>query len=129
MALGEFAKQITQQAILNATTPKEPAPAPLPEGLAHVIFGQVHAMQKVLKEDEELAVYFESGPDRIRVMEIFAASPKVAVLSGVDQERNRARVIAPMDALQLVCKVVKAVAGAKPLRVNLVLPKPKDSNG
>jgi hypothetical protein len=134
MALGEFTKQIAQQALLSATA-KEPAPPPQPaqqpqtENLAAVLLGQVNAMQKSLKDDEELLVTFHSGTERIRVMEIFTPARQMAVLSGVDAERNTARVISAIDSLQLVCKVSKVAPGAKPVRVALVTPKPKDSNG
>jgi hypothetical protein len=133
MALGEFTKQIAQQALLSATT-KEPAPPPTPaqpqaENLAAVLLGQVNAMQKALKDDEELVITFQNGAERIRVMEIFTPARQMVVLSGTDAERNRARVICAMDALQLVCKVVKVPPGAQPARVALVTPKPKDSNG
>jgi hypothetical protein len=50
-------------------------------------------------------------------------------LSGLDAERNLTRVIAGVESLQLVCKVSKVQAGAKPARLALVTPKPKDSNG
>ena len=75
--------------------------------------GQIAAMQKALKEDEELVVTFQSGSERIRVMEIFTPSRHLAVLSGQDADRNVTRVISPVDVLQLVCKVMKAPAGAK----------------
>ena len=86
-------------------------------------------MQKALKEDEELVVWFANAAEKLRVMEIFLPSPKVAVLSGHDAERNLTRVISPVDALQLVAKVMKVAPGAKPARVGLIMPKPKDSNG
>lgn len=131
MALGEFTKQIAQQAILSATS-KDPAPAPQqtpqPENLTAVFLGQVNAMQKALKEDEELAVWYQNGPERLRVMEIFAPSRQIAVLTATDAERNLTRVIAAADSLQLVCKVMKVPSGGKPSRVALVTPKPKDSN-
>jgi hypothetical protein len=50
----------------------------------------------------------------------------MAVLSGHDAERNLTRVITPIEALQLVAKVMKVPAGAKPSRVGLVMPKAKD---
>jgi hypothetical protein len=62
-------------------------------------------------------------------MEIFLASPKVAVLSGHDAQHNLTRVISPVDALQLVAKVMKVQPGAKAARVGLVMPKAKDSSG
>ena len=124
MALGELTKQIAQQALLSATT-KDPAPPPPAQGenVGAVIMGQVAAMQKALKEDEELVVTFQNGVERIRVTEIFTPSRHLAVLSGLDADRNVTRVISPVEVLQLMCKVMKVAPGAKPLRVNLVVPK------
>jgi hypothetical protein len=127
MALADFTKQLAQQALLSATSPaKEPA-APAPEkkeNVCAVILAQINAMQKALKEDEELVVLFESGAEKIRVMEIYVPSWQVAVLKGVDADRNPARVISPAEGLQLICKVVKAPSGVKPARVGLIAPKP-----
>jgi hypothetical protein len=128
MALGDLTKQIAQQALLSATT-KEPPPPVQPENVAGTFLGQIAAMQKALKEDEELVVLFENGAERIRVMEVFAPSREVCVLSGADADRKSARVICAVASLQLVCKVVKVPAGIKPVRVGLINPKPKDSNG
>lgn len=133
MALVELGKQLAQQALADAITGKEkdkeaaPAASGAPStGL--VIFGQISAMQKALKEDEELVVLFQSGVERIRVREIFLAAPAVAVLTGADATGNLTRAIVPVDALQLLCKTMKAPAGARPLRVSLVTPRPKDSS-
>ncbi len=126
MALGEFTKQIAQQALLSATAKEAPAPAPAAppaENPAAVLLGQINAMQKALKEDEELVVSCQN----IRVAEIFTPSRSMAVLTGHDAERNLARVIAGVESLQLVCRVAKVPAGAKPARISLVTPKPKDS--
>jgi hypothetical protein len=133
MALVELGKQLAQQALADAIVGKEkekdaaPAAAAAPAtGL--VIFGQISAMQKALKEDEELVVLLQSGVERIRVREIFLAAPAVAVLTGADATGNLTRAIVPVDSLQLLCKTMKAPAGAKPLRVNLVTPRPRDSS-
>jgi hypothetical protein len=125
MALAEFTKQLAQQALLTATAPaKEPA-APAPkENVCAIMLGQINAMQKALKADEELLVLFRSGADEIRVLEIFVPSWQVAVLNGLDADRNPARVVSPAEVLQLVCKVVKAPPGVKPARVGLIAPKP-----
>jgi len=122
VALGDLTKQLAQQAILSATS-KDPAPAPQPESTSSVVLAEIARMQKALKEDEELAVFFHSGPERIRVMEIFVPSRHVAILSGTDAERHLTRVIAPIDSLQLICKVTKTPAGVKPARVNLLARK------
>ena len=130
MAFVDLTKQLAKEALLSVTKDPPPvvAPGAAAENLGAVIFGQIHGMQKVLKEDEELVVWFTSGGEKLRVMEIFLASPKVAVLSGHDSERNLTRAISPVDALQLVAKVMKVAAGAKAARVNLVMPKAKDSS-
>jgi hypothetical protein len=85
-------------------------------------------MQKALKEDEELVVWFQNGSERIRVIEVIMPSWRLAVLSGLDADRNLTRVISPVESLQLVAKVMKLQSGAKPTRVGLVTPKPKDSS-
>jgi len=124
MALGELTKQIAQQALLNATSDKPAAPdKPAAENPASVVMGQIAAMQKQLKEDEELFVTVGSGAEKIRVMEVFMPSPHVLVLSGIDADRNRARVITSVETLQLVCKVGKVAAGAKASRIGLIAAK------
>ena len=125
MALGDLTRQIAKEALLSATAPapKEPAAPAGAENLGAIIFGQIQAMQKALKEDEELVVWFGSGAERLRVMEIFLPSRQIAVLTGADVERSLTRVISPVAALQLTCKVGKVAPGAKPMRVNLVTPK------
>jgi hypothetical protein len=124
MALAELTKQLAQQALLSATSPaKEPAAPAQKESVCAVILAQINAMQKALKEDEELVVLFENGAEKIRVMEIYVPSWQVAVLKGVDADRNPARVVSPAERLQLICKVVKVPHGVKPARVGLIAPK------
>jgi hypothetical protein len=126
MALGEFTKQLAQQALLSATTKdppaKEPAPAAQADNTGAVILGQVGAMQKALKEDEELALYCKDGSDTVRVLEVFLPSPRVAVLTFADSG-GFGRVIAPVETLRLVARVQKAKPGAKPHRIALISPK------
>ena len=128
MALADLTKQIAQQALLSATAPSKEPPAASTDALGGVILGQIAAMQKQLKDDEEMVVTFQQGGERIRVMEIFLASPQVAVLIGPDAQRSLTRVVAAVASLQLVCKTAKVAAGAKPVRVGLVTAKPKDSS-
>lgn len=129
MALVDLTKQLAKEALLSAAS-KEPAPAqPQPDNIGSIILGQLSAMQKALKEDEELVVWFENGVEKIRVIDVIMPSWRLAVLSGLDADRHLTRVISPVDALQLVTKVMKLQPGAKAARVGLVMPKPKDSNG
>ena len=124
MALADLTKQLAKEALLSATADPPAAPTPAaPESIGNILLAQIHAMQKALKDDEELAVWFGSGSDRIRVFEIYLPNWKLAVLTGHDSERVLSRIISPVDTLQLVAKVVKAPAGAKPGRIGLVAPK------
>jgi hypothetical protein len=130
MAFVDLTKQLAKEAFLSATKdPPAPAPAAPVDNVGAIIFGQIHGLQKALKDDEELVVWFANAGEKLRVMEIFLPSPKVAVLSGHDAQHNLTRVISPVDALQLVVKVMKVPPGAKASRVGLVMPKAKDSNG
>ena len=88
------------------------------------ILGQIQAMQKALKEDDELLVLLHNGLETMRVMEIYVPSWGVVVLTGIDAERNLTRVISPIESLQLICKVMKTPAGAKPVKVSVVAPRP-----
>ncbi|HEY1242786.1 MAG TPA: hypothetical protein VGF16_19630 [Bryobacteraceae bacterium] len=135
MALGSLTKQIAQQALLDSLRPADAAQvseslksnrpaAASGDNVCAVILGQIQAMQKAVKEDEELVVLLHNGLETIRVLEIYVPSWNVAVLTGIDTERNLTRVIAPADHLQLICKVMKAQAGAKPVKVTLIAPKP-----
>lgn len=124
MAFADLTKQLAKEALLSATKDPAPPAAPAaPEGLGPVILGQIQAMQKALKEDEELAVWYGAGVDRMRVHEIYMPTWKLAVLTGFDGERTLCRAISAVDVLQFVVKVVKAPPGSKPGRVGLVPPK------
>ncbi|MEO8597792.1 MAG: hypothetical protein ABI759_31010 [Candidatus Solibacter sp.] len=134
MALADLTKQLAKEAFLQATkdppaAPAAAAPAAAADNPGSVLFGHIHGWQKNLKEDEELVVWFANAGEKLRVMKIILPTPKMAVLSGHDADHNLTRVITPLDALQLVAKVMKVPAGAKPSRVGLIMPKPKDSNG
>lgn len=135
MALASLTKQIAQQALLDSLRPADAAQvseslktnrpaAASGENVCAVILGQIQAMQKAAKEDEELVVLLHNGLETIRVLEIYVPSWNVAVLTGIDAERNLTRVIAPSENLLLICKVMKVQAGSKPAKVALIAPKP-----
>jgi hypothetical protein len=123
MALGELTKQLASQAIRNAVNPP-PAP-PRPDNAGAAMLSQLQAMQKALKEDEELNVTVHAAGETMRVLEFFFPSWQVAVLTGLDAEKSVTRVIAPVDSLQLLCKVAKAQPPAAPVRIKFITPKPK----
>jgi hypothetical protein len=127
-ALANQAMETTKNTVMDAVRPADPAKAveakPLPQDTGAIIIGQIQAMQRPLREDQELAVMFHAGNDMLRIKEIFVPSAQVLVFAGVDPEGNVTRVIAPVDTAQVVCKVVPVAAGASPLRVNVLTPKP-----
>ena len=143
MGLGDITKQIAQQALKapvkdvldslrppDATQVAESAKssrgvAGAGDNVCAVILAQIQAMQKALKEDEELIVLLHNGLETVRVMEIYVPSWSVAVLTGIDTESNLTRVIAPVERLELICKVMKVRPGAKPVKVALIAPKPQ----
>jgi hypothetical protein len=128
MALGEFTKQIAQQALLSATAAPKETPQAQPANAAAAMTAEIAAMQKPLKEDEELVVTFQQAGERIRVVEIYIPSAQVVVLTGFDANRALTRVVSAPAALQLICKTSKTAPGAKPVRVALLTHKPKDSS-
>ena len=124
MAFVDLTKQLAQQAIQSAMS--DPPPAVLSaDNPGSMILNQIGAMQRALKDDEELVIHLQNGEDRIRVMEIFLPSPQVAVLTGMDANRVMTRVVSAVAALQLLVRTGKAQAGGKAVRVNLVVPKGK----
>jgi hypothetical protein len=125
MAFVDLTKQLAQQALQSAMSDPAPAP-PAGDNPGAVILNQVGAMQKNLKDDEELVIYVQSGTEKIRVMEIFLPAPQVAVLTGIDANRVMTRVVSAVEALQLLIRTGKVQAGTKPVRINLVIPKSKD---
>jgi hypothetical protein len=124
MALGEIAKQLAQHALKEQIAPQPATPAQV-ESVGAVMLGQVQAMQRACKEDEELVVLFRSGAETVRVLELLVPSWSVLVLAGVDEARNTTRVVSTPESVQLVCKVMKVPAPAKPVRVGFRVPKPK----
>ena len=134
MALGELTRQLAQQALgnqmkdlldadpLRTAKPGGAAPA---DNVGATILGQIQAMQNALKEDQELVVLVGAGGELIRVLEFFAPSWRVVVLTGIDSNKNVTRVVSPIESTQLVCKVVKAQPSVKPIRVAFITPKPK----
>lgn len=144
MALAQIGKQLAQQMIgdkvnevMDSLRPgdtaksvdpaknEKPAATPQAETLGAAILGQIAAMQRACKEDQELVVLCNAGLETLRVLEFFAPSAQLLVMTGVDTERNVTRVILPVESVQLVCKVMSVQAGAKPARVNFINPKPK----
>ncbi len=146
MALADLGRAITGQALDTAKSsmldaikgePSKPAAsAAAPASPAHdsggsvgsVILGQLQAMQKSLKEDQELVVQFRSGEEMLRIVEIFVPSPQVFVLSGNDGQQRLTRIVATAASLQLVCKVLRVTPGATPVRLKIMTPNPRPAS-
>ena len=125
MALGHITKQLAAQALGNTidNVMEKPAAPSQTDSLGATIVGEVQAMQKALRDDQELVVLLSAGDQRLRVLEIYLPSWQVAVLTGVDPEKNITRVISPIAALQLVCKVMRVQPAVKPTRITVIAPK------
>src|SRR5690242_5698885 len=142
MALAQIGKQLAQQVIgdkvnevMDSLRPadaskivdpaKTAAPAATGEALGAAILGQVQAMQQACKEDQELVVLCNAGLETLRVVEFFAPSAQLLVMTGFDTQRNITRVISTVESVQLVCKVMPVQPGGKATRVNFRTAKPK----
>jgi len=135
MAFGNIGKAIAGQAFettkkgvldaLSTDPPKAPEKPAVPETLGGIILGQIQGMQRALREDQELLVQFHTGSELLRVTEIFVPSLLLFVLNGTDAQQNVTRIIVPAEQLKLVCKIVKVAPDARPVRVNLLSPRPK----
>ena len=140
MALGEFGRALTGQALDSAKNsvldaikgepakkPAAPAPAPAPvqENVGGIILAQIQAMQKSLREDQELVVQFRSGEEMLRIVEIFVPSPQVFVLAGNDGQQRLTRIVAPATTVQLICKVLRVTPGTTPVRLKIMTPAPR----
>src|SRR5260370_42396899 len=82
---------------LRTTKPSGAAPT---ESVGATILGQLQAMQKALREDQELVVLCNAGGETIRVLDVFLPSWQVAVLTGIDTDKNVTRIISPIESLQ-----------------------------
>lgn len=143
MNIGSIGKTLANQAIDSAKnsvldavrTPASTKPAEQPKPSAAIpdvggaIVAQIQAMQRPLKEDQELAVQFRAGDEMLRVTEIFVPNPEVLVFAGTDAAGNITRVISPITAAQVVCRILKVAPGATPLRVNVLTPRPQPKPG
>lgn len=121
MALADLTKQLAEQAIRSATAPATP-PA---ENAGAVMLAQIQAMQKALKDDEELVVLYHAGAETVRIFELFFPSWQAVVLTGATKDHGATRVVAAVDCLQLTCRVIKAPPQTKPHRIGFVTPKSK----
>ena len=137
MAFGEITRQIGNvKDVLDALRPSDlstisdsvrgakPTEGPA-ENPGATIVAQLQAMQRALKPEEELVVLANASVETIRVLEVYAPSWQVIVLTGIDTEKNITRVISSADRLQLTCKVMKAQNPEKPIRIGFIVPKPQ----
>lgn len=133
MGFGQFTKQFAKEAIgnqvkdmMDSLRPSEAAGSAgpgSPDNVAVAIVAQVQAMQNALKDDMELIAVCTIGSESMRVLEIFAPSAKLLVLTGIDADRTVTRVISPAESLQLVCKPQHVQSGGKATRIKFIVPK------
>jgi hypothetical protein len=107
---------------IKTEKPAVPAPG---ENISATILGQIQAMQKACREDQELVVLCTSAIEALRVLEFYAPSPQVLVMTGIDANRNVTRIVAPIESVQVTCKVLPVQEGGKAARISFVVVKPK----
>lgn len=142
MTIGSLGKTLANQAIESTKNsvmdavrtpappkPAEPKPVAASPDTGAAIVAQIQAMQRPLKEDQELAVLFRAGDEMLRVNEIFVPNSEVLVFAGVDSDGNVTRVISAVNAAQVVCRILKVAPGAAPSRVNVLTPRPQPKPG
>ena len=135
MSIGAITKQLAAEAlgnqmkeVMDGLRPGDgpvAAPEPIAESLCAVVMAQVQAMQNALKEDQELLVHCTVGATTLRVLELYAPSPRLLVITGADGERGMARIITPVESAQLICRPVGVKPDGKPVRVRMVSTKAK----
>jgi hypothetical protein len=142
MTIGNLGKALANQAIESTkntvfdavrtpepTKPAEPKPVAAAADTGAAIVAQIQAMQRPLKDDQELVVLFRAGDEMLRVNEIFVPNTEVLVFAGVDPQGNVTRVISPVNCAQVVCRILKVTPGAAALRVSVLTPRPQPKPG
>ena len=134
MGLGEITRQIAGEAIRSSTKDMLDALRPpdlggIAEAITGVkpnqppgqtdntgatILGQIQAMQKALKEDEELVVLCSAGVETLRVLDLFLHPGESRCSRASTPGKVVTRVVCPVEQLVLTCKVMKAPAGRSP---------------
>lgn len=144
VALGEIAKQVAKEALGNqmksvvdslrpadlagisdSIADSRPASGGPASSVAATIAAEVQAMQKALKESEELVIVCATSVTTLRILDIYVPSPDLLVLTGIDPDKTVTRIIAAAATIQLACKPMPVLSGAKPVRVRVILPKTK----
>jgi hypothetical protein len=140
VAFGDLTKQFAKhtlgnsaKSVLDSLRPAEVPKLDTPpltehssvETVGATILAELKAMQNALKEDTELVVLVHTGFEMLRVLEFYVPAPQVAVLIGIDTEKNVTRFLCRIDSVQLTCKVMKVQPPATPVRINFITPKPK----
>jgi hypothetical protein len=134
MSLGDITKQIAKEVVgaqvdevlgnVRGAETKPDAAPPSAEAPASLIMAELQKMQAALKDDRELLVQCTAAGETLRVVELFAPSPHILVLTALDADRGVSRIVAGAVSVQLVCRPIAVKEGAKPLRLRFVTAKP-----
>jgi hypothetical protein len=135
--LANQAIESTKKTVMDAVNPSDPPKTaksaetspPAPADVGAIVVGQIQAMQRPLREDQELRVAVRAGDEMLRVTEILVPNAQVLIFVGADAEGRVTRVISPVDTAQVVCKVMPVASGAGAVRVNVLTPKPQPRPG
>ena len=93
--------------------------------LTSVIKKRIEDLEEKLEPGEELAVYCDTGRDRIRVQSFEFPNWHLGILSGYDEFGNATQRIANIQNIELTCKVMKTNPPSRPPKIGFVLPEQK----
>lgn len=136
-ALATQAFESTKNSVIDAVMPENKTAAPAassassttpvasPVDLSGLIVGQIQAMQRPLREDQELVVKVRAGDEALRVTDIIVPNAQLIVFAGADAQGNITRIVSSAETVQVICKVLKVSPGATAVRVNVLTPRPQ----
>jgi hypothetical protein len=133
-ALATQAFESTKNSVIDAVMPENKTAAPAasaasptasPVDLSGLIVGQIQAMQRPLRDDQELVVKVRAGDEILRVTDIIVPNAQLIVFAGADAQGNITRIVSSAETVQVICKILKVLPGATAVRVNVLTPRPQ----
>jgi len=92
------------------------------ESVQAALVGHIRQLQMGLEEDQQLLVCYETGFERIQVLQIVLPNHHTVILNGVDAEGNPASLIATLNNVRITCKVMRVPPPNKPYRIGFTIP-------
>jgi hypothetical protein len=97
------------------------------ENMINAILKRITEVQARLTPEQELVVFCSTAAGTIRVLAFQFPSWNVAIISGLDTDKNEAEVITHVQSIQLTCKVQKREPGVRPITIGFTLPPEEET--